>query len=108
MISLIIWGAIAIVAMKGILCVRRLQRSVKANECALAATYYHCDMGKLFLELIDDPFMTSAKWREWLPLFEDADRCYAETHPYLKNFFHYAEAVRREITDLPLQEIGSP
>lgn len=85
----------------------RLRRAAKVVERALAATYYYCDMGKLFLDLSDDPFMTSAKWREWLPLFEDADRHYAETHPYLGDFFRYAEAVKREIDDLPLQKVGS-
>ncbi len=84
-----------------------LYKSEQGNRRALAATYYYCDMGKLFLDLIDDPSMSSEKWREWLPLFEDADCHFAETHPYVTDFFRYAEAVRREIDDLPLQEVGS-
>ncbi len=84
-----------------------LYRTKKAGERELAATFYWCDMGDKFHELRDDPFMTSAKWREWLPLFEDADRRFGETHPYVRDYFRYSEAVKREITDLPFQEIGS-
>jgi hypothetical protein len=110
--------AIGMIAIAGILYLRQLHQSARSRkqarlaleekERALLATYYYCDMGKLFLELMDDPFMTSAKWKELLPIFEDVDRHFAETHLDNKNFFRYAEAVRREIADLPMQEIGSP
>ena len=32
-----------------------------------------CDMYAKLRELFDDPAMTDAKWREWLPVFEFAD-----------------------------------
>jgi len=79
----------------------------RLDDRADAATTYWCDMGSKYHELIDDPWMSSEKWKEWLPLFEDADRRYAETHPYIKGFYRYAEAVRREIDDLPCKEVGS-
>lgn len=84
-----------------------LYRAKKVGRRELAATFYYCDMGDLYRELLDDPFMSSEKWKEWLPLFEDADRRFAEAHPYVKDFFRYAEAVKQEIDDLPLQEVGS-
>lgn len=87
--------------------VKKLGEREKVGERELAATLYWCDMGDLFRELRDDPFMTSAKWRGWLPLFEDADRRFAETHPHVKDFFRYSEAVKREIADVPFEEIGS-
>lgn len=73
----------------------------------MAATYYWLDMGALFHDLRDDPFMSDAKWREWLPFFEDADRLFIKTHPYIKQFTPYADLVRREIDDSPYQEMGS-
>ncbi len=85
-----------------------LRTTEKENERTLAATFYYCDMGDRFHEMIDDPFMSSEKWKEWLPLFEDADRRFGEAHPYIKDYFHYAEAVRQEIDDLPLQEVDPP
>lgn len=84
-----------------------LYKAEKGGKRELAAMIYYCDMGSLYHELIDDPFMSSEKWKKWLPLFEDADRRFAETHPYVKDFFRYAEAVREEIDDLPLQKVGS-
>jgi hypothetical protein len=84
-----------------------LRRAQKAGNRALEATEYRCLMGKLFNQLRDDPFMSSEKWREWLPLFRDADDRFTETHLYIKEFGRYAELVEKEIDDLPFQTIGS-
>lgn len=93
---------IAVIAVVGF-----LYRSRRASEQSLHATYYYCDMGNLFLELRDDPSMDSAKWREWLPLFEDAERMFTETHPYVGEFFRYSEAIKKEIIDPPFLSAGS-
>lgn len=81
----------------------------RRTDRALWALHYWLDMGKLFGELREDPFMTTAKWKEWLPLFEDADRIYEKFHPDPKRFLHYSELVQREIAyDFPEeQEVGS-
>jgi hypothetical protein len=45
---------------------RRLRRWMKAYDL-------HQDMLSKFKELIDDPFMSETKLKEWLPIFEHAD-----------------------------------
>ncbi len=74
----------------------------------LAAMHRWCNMGDVFHELRDDPFMTTAKWRDLLPLFEEADHAFARTHPHLKKSTRYADLVRQEINGSPYEEIGSP
>ena len=37
------------------------------------AVFLDCDMSSKFRELLDDPFMNTEKWKEWLPIFEFAD-----------------------------------
>lgn len=37
-------------------------------------------MFHMLMELLDDPAMTDRKWAEWLPVFEYADRYYAENN----------------------------
>ena len=44
--------------------------SVKERE----AVFLDCDMSSKLRELLDDPAMTAEKWKEWLPIFESADR----------------------------------
>lgn len=34
------------------------------------------DLFNKYLELCDDPFMNDAKWKEWIPVFEYADKLY--------------------------------
>lgn len=82
-------------------------RAIERRRRQDAAMTYWQDMGKKYHELIDDPFMSSEKWREWLPIFEDADRRFEEAYPHVKDFFRYGDVVRAEIDDLPCQEVGS-
>ena len=72
---------------------KRIKESKKAKE----ATFIWCDMSDKLNELLDDPAMTSAKWREWLPIFEAADECFAKTHPYITSPPRLADTVRQII-----------
>ena len=47
-----------------------------------ASTIYW-DMDKKIDELFEDPFMTEAKWKEWLPIFEVAEAEYRLLEPTL-------------------------
>lgn len=67
---------------------------------SVEAVFYYCDMGDRFDEMRDDPFMSAEKWKEWLPLFEDADDRFAQTHPYIENPLRYSDLVRQEIENL--------
>jgi hypothetical protein len=99
-------GGMILIIVVAIAMVVFLRRAERKGAQELGAMFYYCDMEDLYHELVNDPFMSSEKWKEWLPLFEDADRRFAEAHPYAKDFFRYADAVRREIDDLPLQTVG--
>ncbi len=46
------------------------KKSIKARE----AVFLDCDMASKIRELLDDPTMTTKKWKEWLPIFEAADK----------------------------------
>ena len=83
-------------------------RNEKRAERERAAMYYWCNTGEIFRELLDNPFMTTAKWQSLLPLFDDADRRYEGTHPCEKNFTRYGDLVRQEIEMDYEEKIGSP
>lgn len=44
----------------------------------------HDDMFKKYLELIDDPTTTDSQLKEWLPIFEAADKICAQDCPDMK------------------------
>jgi hypothetical protein len=54
-------------------------------------------MFRKYFELTNDPSMTPNRWREWLPIFEEVDRNYAENDYYNVNPFSLAQKVREEI-----------
>ena len=60
-------------------------------------------MFRKFLELRDDPMMTSGKWREWLPVFEYMDEYYAANNHLDVKVASLADAVRKEIDPISLQ-----
>lgn len=64
------------------------------NTPSLLATHYYCDMGNKLQELMEDSSMMDGKWKEWLPIFEDADTIFAKTHPYIQNPPQLANIVR--------------
>lgn len=84
-----------------------LYRTIKNENRALAAMHRWCNIGEIFHELRADPFMTTAKWKDLLPLFEEADQRFAETHRYIKKFTPYADLVRREIGYSSYEEVDS-
>jgi hypothetical protein len=61
------------------------------------AVFLDCDMSSKLRQLIDDPTMTDAKWRQWLPVFEEADAIVRSktTLP----LGHNADLVRRIISE---------
>lgn len=85
-----------------------LYKECRRGKRELQAMHYWCNTGEIFHELRNDPFMTSEKWRAIVPLFEQADDLFAETHPYGKKFVRYSDLARREIDRLPFEEVGSP
>ncbi len=84
---------------------RYLYREEIGMRRYLSALENHNDMYFLYLQLFDDPFISSEKWRTWLPIFEYADRCLIATHAGVKlegqEIFNLGEAVRKQIDNLP-------
>ena len=44
----------------------------------------HQDMVKKYNELIEDNLMSDLQWKEWLPIFKEADRIFARDCPDIK------------------------
>lgn len=55
----------------------KIRKWIKAFEL-------HNDMFNKYVELCDDSLMTDNKWKEWLPIFEEADRIFARDCPDMK------------------------
>lgn len=74
-----------------------IYESGKADDLAHLTTDYRVAMLHKFNELRDDPAMTDAKWREWLPIFEDAEELFAKTHPHIRDFYRPSEHIKAEL-----------
>lgn len=100
---------ILIVSVLGALA-RYLYREKVQQDHWLDAMEEHGVMFNLYCKLCDDPFMSSEKWRTWLPLFEFSDQCLAATLPGVglgsETFFSLKEAVKKQIDDGPFSNSG--
>ena len=54
-------------------------------------------MVRKFFELVEDPLMTSRKWKEWLPIFEEMDQYYAANNTMEVKVRSLATLVQRMI-----------
>lgn len=83
---------------------RYLYREEITTNRYLSAFESHSDMFFLYLQLFDDPFISSEKWKGRLPLFDYADRCLIAAHADVglkdQKIFNLGEAVRKQIDDL--------
>lgn len=85
-----------------------LYRAKKRGDKEMAALQFWLNTGEIYHELRGSGSVTMEKWKMLIPLFDYADRWFAKTHPYVKEFSHYGDMARNEIDDLPCQLIGSP
>ena len=56
-----------------LLSLRRVSKLAKEAVRERKAVFLDCDISSKFRELLDDPTMTTQKWKEWLPIFKSAD-----------------------------------
>lgn len=59
-------------------------RSYRKSEKWMKAFDLHNDMFDKYVELAEDPLVTDAEWKEWLPVFEEADKIFARDCPDMK------------------------
>lgn len=75
------------------------QKLEKDDERWQEAVYLHSDMFDKYIELMDDPSMSYFKWKEWLPLFEEADRRCINLSPEAKKLGRVSDYVKQAIRD---------
>ena len=59
----------------------------------------HCDMYDKYRELLENPLTTYLKWKEWLPIFEEADERCKRLAPETANLGRISDFVKRVISD---------
>jgi hypothetical protein len=74
----------------------RIRQRTRHDQRQKEAVFLDCDMSAKLRELQDDLTMTEAKWREWLPYFEAADKRVKSLCPWLR-LGRNSEFVRAEI-----------
>lgn len=72
---------------------RQLREDKRADEIS---KIYHLMLKKLE-KLNPDPTTTVADWRGWLPIFEETDRLFFETHPHINLHPRLASIVKANI-----------
>ena len=78
----------------------RIDHSVKKKgKAELDAVDLHCDMSSKLRELMDDPFMSSEKWKEWLPIFQAADERCKQLHPKMASILGDTSVFVKRIID---------
>jgi len=55
----------------------------KTGERALRATDDHCNLANKLYAMLEDPAITEAEWRSWLPIARFADERWLALHPYV-------------------------
>lgn len=91
-----------VIALVGLLVIWLIASERKTRKW-MKAFDLHSDMFNKYVELADDPIMSDRKWKEWLPIFEEADRICARDCPDMK-FTPISLNVRRIIDDREIIE----